>query len=475
MGAMNGNAGNWNEFHLAQALKRGCWRSPPVSARTWEATGLCFWEPAFEAGHMVVVRPDGAKLGIPPGFLSRLRYTPQALLVESGDRPQLEGLQSIPVFEVPSVSNAVLDMGAYSRDQMTGVVVGVTGSAGKTTMVAMLASALRPWGEVARTKQNANLPHGIAWNLASMSWLAPFVVVEMAIGRMRQNTAMVKPDIAVFTNIGPAHLEYHISTEEVAKKKARIFEGMREGGVAVLNRDMEHWALVEKLAADKGLRVINYGRHEEAHIRLLEMDRRSGVVGAQTPACTTEYKVGSPGLHIATNSLACLAVLYALGLPIGPGLSQLELFESLDGRGKVEDLMHNGLRIRLINDAYNANPSSMKAALQSMNGHAPLDSESRRVLVLGDMLELGVDSEKFHMDLEFDIRAIEPDVVLLCGQQMRSLAGCIQDLRGVRWFSNVGELNQEISNLLLDGDLILVKSSGGTKLSETVALLRTKS
>lgn len=469
-----GTVGNWNEARLLQAVKRGRWRQPPVSARSWEATGLCYWEPAFEAGHMIVLRPDGAKRGIPSSLASRLRFTPQALLVESGDHPPLETLAALPTFEVPNVSKAVLEMGAYARDQMRAQVVGVTGSAGKTTMVAMLASVLRPWGDIARTKHNANLPHGIAWNLASMPWLAPFAVIEMAIGRMRQNTEMVKPDVAVFTNIGPAHLEYHISTEEVAKKKARIFEGMSKGGIAVLNRDMEHWAIVEQLATEKGLRVLNYGQHPEAQIRLLALDQQTRVVRAQTPWGVIEYRVGSPGLHVAINSLACLAVLIALELPLGPGVSQLELFESLEGRGGVEDLICCGRRIRLINDAYNANPSSMRAALQSMTAHVPPASASRRVLVLGDMLELGVDSEKFHLELEPDIRMVEPDVVLLCGQQMETLAQRLKDLRNLHWFPNVEALNAAITNLLLNDDLILVKSSGGTRLSETVKLLRSR-
>ena len=469
-----GNASNWNESRLLQALSKGVWRVPPVSPRNWEATGLCFWEPAFEAGHMAVLRPEGGKLGMPLSLMKRLRFMPQTILVERGDRTPLEDLPPTPVFEVPDVSKAVLELGAYARDQMAGKVIGVTGSAGKTTVVAMLAAALRPWGEVARTRHNANLPHGIAWNLASMSWSAPFAVVEMAIGRMRQNALMVKPDVAVFTNIGPAHLEYHISTEEVAKKKARIFEGMSEGGIAVLNRDMEHWETIEQLAVERGLRVVNYGQHADAQIRLLKHDAQSRWVRVQTPVGSLEYIVGSPGVHVALNSLACLSVLYALGMPIGPGVSQFELFDSLEGRGAVEDVVYSGRCIRLIDDAYNANPSSMKAALQSMMGHVPLSSASRRVLVLGDMLELGADSIQFHVGLEPDIRALQPDVVLLCGQQMQPLSERIHDLCQVRWYVNVDALNRDVHGLLQEGDLVLVKSSGGTRLSETVSMLRSR-
>src|SRR5690606_2342706 len=173
---------------------------------------------------------------------------------------------------VEDVEKAILDLGQYARGKMAAKVVGVTGSAGKTSTVAMLAHAMEGYGAVGTTRHNANLPHGIAWTLASIPWDVPHVALELAIGRMAQNSRLTRPDVAIFTNILPAHLEYHRDLATIARRKSAIFEGMRPGGVAVLNREMAEWARVHMAARSRGLRAINYGRTPECEVRLIGYD-----------------------------------------------------------------------------------------------------------------------------------------------------------------------------------------------------------
>lgn len=461
---------NWNAVRLLRATG-GCWRRPPASP-SWAANGLCIWGPSMEAGQMVAIRPGVWKGGVPAGATAKLPFLPQALLVEATD-PLPDGmLPAVPVLEVGDLNRAVLAIGRYARSQLLGRIVGVTGSAGKTTLVAMLACALRPWGEVGRTRHNANLPHGIAWNLASIPWNVPHVVMEMAIGRMHQNAAMVRPHVAVFTNIAPAHLEYHGSTAEVARKKARIFDGMDADGVAVLNRDMDQWPIVAEAARARGLRILHYGEHPEAEVRLLGYDPASRRVRVRLPSGEISYVVGAPGLHMAFNSLACLAVVEALGLPASPATTQFELFRPLQGRGEVVDLGNGERQLRVIDEAYNANPVSMRAALQLAREHALPRREGRRVLILGDMLELGDGSRDLHLALDEPVLAVQPDLVLLCGAAMHGLFERLRDRCEVHWRENAEALNAQLLGLLADGDLVLVKSSAGTGLSTTVAALK---
>lgn len=466
---------NWNAARLLAATG-GRWRVAPRGPR-WAATGLCIWAPTMQAGQIVALRPQGRPGGVPLPAIAQLPFVPQALLSsdaqgeESGDESGRIP-PGIPVLQVADVNQAILAMGRYAREQMRGRIIGVTGSAGKTTLTAMLTQALRPWGEVGQTAHNANLPHGIAWNLASIAWSAPHVVMEMAIGRMQQNALLVRPHVAVFTNIAAAHLEYHGTTAEVARRKSRIFEGMDEGGVAVLNRDMDEWAIVNAAAQARGLRVINYGEHAEADVRLLDYDAGARQVRARVPAGEIRYTLGAPGLHMALNSLACLAVAVASGLPLSPVCAQFELFRPLAGRGEVVDLDLDGMRLRVIDEAYNANPASMHAALRLAGELQPPAPHGRRVLILGDMLELGEDSHQHHAALAPAVMAVAPDLVLLCGTAMQALFERLRDQLPVHWRENAETLNAQVVEHLSDGDLVLIKSSGGTGLSQTVTTLK---
>lgn len=458
---------NWTAQRLLEATG-GQWRVPPRS-RHWASTGLCIWAPAMQPGNIVALRPEGGTGGVSPQALAQLPFVPQALMAAAG---QADVPFWGPVLDVPNVNEAILAMGRFARGQMSGRVVGITGSAGKTTLVAMLTRVLRPWGDVGQTAHNANLPHGIAWNLASIPWTVPHVVMEMAIGRMQHNTALVRPDVAVFTNIAAAHLEYHRTTAEVARRKSRIFDGMREGAVAVLNRDMDEWAIVHDAARSRGLRVIHYGCHEDADVRLLDYNASARHVHARLAGGDIAYRLGAPGLHMALNSLACLAAVEALGLAVAPACAQFELFRPLAGRGEVLDLDLDGMRLRVIDEAYNANPASMRAALRLAGELQPPAVNGRRVLILGDMLELGEDTRDLHAALAPAVLAVAPDLVLLCGPAMQSLFECLRERLTVHWREDADTLNTQVVDHLGDGDLVLVKSSAGSGLSRTVATLK---
>lgn len=326
------NGANWNSERLLAATA-GQWTTPPGKA--WRATGLCIWAPSLQAGQMVTLRPPQGSGGLSSVALAHLPFTPQALITEN---PDAVSSGQIPVLQVHNVNHAILGMGRFARQQMLGKIIGVTGSAGKTSTVAMLTKALQPWGDVGHTRHNANLPHGIAWNLASIPWDAPHTVLEMAIGSMSANTQLVKPDIAVVTNIGAAHLEYHHTTDMVARKKSRIFEGMGQQGVAVLNRDMEHWDIVYAHARARGLRVIHYGTHPQCDVQLTHYSALEHEVQIRIGQAEYRYRLGASGRHMALNSIACVAVALALELPIEPMLAQFGLFQPLAGWGELLDV-----------------------------------------------------------------------------------------------------------------------------------------
>jgi len=462
------NGTNWTVDSLLTATK-GIWLKAPQS-NSWRATGLCIWAPSMRPGQIVILRPHNSKSYLSIAALNQLPFFPQAVITSEAINPIAD--KNIPVLHVADVGQAIIDMGEFARVQMQGKIIGVTGSAGKTTTVAMLAHILRPWGEVGQTAHNANLPQGIAWNLASIPWGAPHTVIEMAIGQMHKNSELVQPDIAIITNIEAAHLEYHKSLPEIAKKKSRIFLGMSESGCAILNREMNEWAIVYEAARARNLRIINYGRQTDCDVCLLNYDPDKRMIYAKVYGEEIHYNIGAPGVHMAMNSLACIASVLALNLPLKPAIAQFELFFPVPGRGVIYNLHIADKTLKVLDESYNANPASMQAAISLAGETQPAKPNGRKVFVLGDMLELGLSSNKFHEDLLLPIVTADPDLVILCGNYMKSLFLSLEKRIKTLWCEDSDSVNLLILGNIRDGDLILVKSSAGTGLNKTVKYLQ---
>ena len=187
---------------------------------------------------------------------------------------------------------------------------------------------------------------------------------------------------------------------------------------------------------------------------------------------TLAFAGGAPGEHMALNGTACLALLHALGLPLDPALALLGLFRACEGRGATCDLDLGPRRLRLIDEAYNANPASMAAAIALLREIEPPRPGGRRVMVLGDMLELGAESAAHHAALAPLVEAAAPDLVLLCGPEMKALHDALPPTLRGDWAPDADALLGRIDSVIADGDLLLVKSSAGTGLSALVRALK---
>lgn len=433
----------------------------------WQAKGVCVHTSRFSPGALLCARGEKSDR-----FLSRLSL---GALVSEGaagiicESPALFLDMGVPVLCVPDMTEAILSIGRAAREHYKGDVVGVTGTAGKTTVVAMISHVMRTFGDVENTVGSANLPVGIAWNQASMSQDASCWVLEMAVGRMAENSDLVKPQVAVITNIGAAHLHYHISTENIAIKKARIINAMSPGGVVVVSRDIEHFELIATEARRHRLKIITYGEHEKADVRmqLYKNSKLKGNVFGEA----FELINGAAGSHMAHNALAVIAVMVALKKPWRSSLYKFQSFVPIEGRGAAHNVLIDGKNVTLINDAYNANPLSMAAAFETVS-HSMVSSE-HRVFVLADMLELGANSKEHHEALAYKIVAARPSRVLLYGKEMANLWKLIlPEVAGGRmkgkWFSDLVELSKELPSWLEEGDTVLFKGSNSMGLQKII-------
>ena len=470
-GGQHGIGGwHWDAESVAQATG-GTWVVAP--AANWRASGLAPTMAYFKPQRMLNRIPRS--VGPNEARLARIwaKAEPQqrpSAFVCVDPTPYLD--TGRPVLQIPETVDAMLQLGRYARQAFGGQVFGVTGSAGKTTVVAMLAHALQPLGAVAQTEANANLPQGIGWNMASMTGPACFWVLEMAVGRMHINSELVRPHVAVVTSLAPAHLEYHGTLENLARKKSAIFKSMAPGGHAVLNHDMPYYQVFADAASRAQLTVLSYGEHAQADLRVIECVTTPShlQVNASLRGTPVHFKLRARGQHMVLNALAVLGSMVAAGLPTAQALAALETFEAVDGRGNTLTITGGNGDYQLINDAYNANPGSMGASLNMLAQLPGLPDQ--RVAVLGDMLELGPDTQRYHLDLAEQLLAASPRHTLLCGPLMHALYLQLRDQLSIEWFEDVNALKDKLpehaARWFREGDWVLVKSSGGTGLSQLV-------
>ncbi|HHK74940.1 MAG TPA: UDP-N-acetylmuramoylalanyl-D-glutamyl-2, 6-diaminopimelate--D-alanyl-D-alanine ligase, partial [Rhizobiales bacterium] len=261
--------------------------------------------------------------------------------------------------------------------------------------------------------------------------------------------------------VEPVHIGYFDSLEEIAAAKAEILDGLEPGGVAVLNRDNDFFAFLEAQAKAAGAgQVLGFGAHPEAQVRLKDaaMHENDSCVAARICDHDAIYKMGAPGRHMVLNSLAILAVVEALGADLALAALALGDVTAPEGRGARTRLLAPGGQVTLIDESYNANPASMRAAL-SLLATTKTGRGGRRIAVLGDMLELGQYAHELHRELALSVVESGADLVFASGANMKLLWDELPPaLRGA--YSETSEgLSARFVDEIRGGDVVMVKGS----------------
>jgi UDP-N-acetylmuramoyl-tripeptide--D-alanyl-D-alanine ligase len=286
-------------------------------------------------------------------------------------------------------------------------------------------------------------------------------------------TRMVAPNIAVVTTVEPVHLGHFKNEEEIADAKAEIFLGLEPGGVAVLNRDNRHFQRLKTKAEASGARVVSFGTDPAADVRAIACDEQETGTGVTVRIAGKDvrYRVGAPGRHLAMNSLSVAAVLHQFGVDLELALAPLAAAAAPVGRGARTEMTWGGGKLLLIDESYNANPASMRAALATL-ATVSRSAFPRRIAVLGDMRELGDQASAFHAALAEPISAAGVDIVLACGPLMRHLVDKLDaDHRG-GWSERSTDLVAPLQQALRPGDVVMIKGSLGTNMAPLVAAVR---
>jgi UDP-N-acetylmuramoyl-tripeptide--D-alanyl-D-alanine ligase len=381
-----------------------------------------------------------------------------------------------PLMTVPDVLEALRAAARAARARSTAKVIAVTGSAGKTGTKDALKLVLAREGVAHASVASFNNHWGVPLSLARLPAGARFGVFELGMnhaGEIEPLVKLVRPHVAIITTIEAVHLEYFSGIEAIADAKAEIFLGLERDGTAVLPRDNAQYArLAESARKTKVARVLSFGEHADADARLLDaaLKHDCSTVRANILGDEVTYKVGVPGKHLVMNSLAVLAAAKLAGADLALSALALADLEPPAGRGRRVTLEVPGGQALLIDESYNANPASMRAALEVL-GQAPIGSRGRRVAVLGDMLELGTDAADLHRGLADPLVAANVDTVYCAGPLMRELWDALPAALRGGYAETAEQLESEILTAVRAGDAIMVKGSNGSRMGPIVQAL----
>lgn len=386
-----------------------------------------------------------------------------------------------PLIPVDDTLAALVHLGAASRARLTpdARVVAVTGSVGKTGTKEALRFVLSQQGKTHASVASYNNHFGVPLTLARMDQATKFGIFEIGMnhaGEIEPLTRQVKPHVALITTVEAVHIENFPNVEAIADEKSAIFLGLEEGGTAIINRDNPHYERMWTHASrSKAGRLLSFGENPFADIRLasLKMDADGSDITAEINGLPLVYRLGSPGKHLALNSLGILAVCLALGADLQAASQALSDVKPPQGRGAKLSWGDGDRRITLIDESYNANPTSMRAAFALLSS-TEVGPKGRRIALVGDMLELGKDAEMLHADLASSIEDLGIDLVYASGPLMRHLFDALPRERQGAWFKNSEELAQSLDHIIRGGDALMVKGSNGSRMRLVVDEIKTR-
>jgi UDP-N-acetylmuramoyl-tripeptide--D-alanyl-D-alanine ligase len=381
-----------------------------------------------------------------------------------------------PLLIVDDVLDALRDLARAARARLTGQVIAVTGSVGKTGTKEALRLALSADGETHASAASYNNHWGVPLSLARCPAGAKYAVFEIGMnhaGEITPLTKLVRPHVAIVTTVEPVHLEYFGSLEKIADAKAEIFTGIEPGGAAVLNRDNAQYARLAAAAKAAGVtRIVTFGEHTQADARLerCALQPDGSTVEAAVLGQHVTYKLGAPGRHLVLNSLGVLAAVSLVHADLALAALALNNLKPATGRGARTTLALPGGSALLIDESYNANPASMRAAI-ALLGQAPLGPHGRRIAVLGDMLELGAQGQALHRGLGEAIAAAAVDLVYCSGPLMRALWEALPSGNRGGYAETAAALEPAVLEAVRAGDAVMVKGSLGSKMGPIVKAL----
>ena len=362
--------------------------------------------------------------------------------------------------------------------------IAVTGSVGKTSVKEALRAILSEQAATHASEKSYNNHWGVPLTLARMPEATRFGVFEVGmnhLGEITPLTQMVRPHVAVVTTVVPAHLGNFNDESEIAEAKAEIFKGLLPSGKALINRDNPWFDFLAERAAALGAQIVSFGEHPDSHIRLVTLKQQAttATVEADVMGQAVLYRLNAPGKHHVLNSLAVLGAAVLAGADLARAALSLKNWHPGEGRGSRKEIRTDPIdpasAFLLIDESYNANPASVRAALETLGlaepGLDPTGRSGRRIAVIGDMLELGPRADELHAEIAAAPEMSKVDIAFACGPHSRALYDALPPNKRGEWAEDSTKLAPMVRDAVRAGDALIVKGSLGSRMAKIVDVL----
>lgn len=441
-----------------------------LQEQSWQATGVSIDSRAVQKGDLFVALKGPTHDG----------HDHVAAAFEAGaaaaivSRQPLQIPAQAPLVTVEDTFAALEDLGRAGRARTHARIAAVTGSVGKTSSKEMLRLMLSAVGSTYANEGSLNNHWGVPLSLARLPENAQYGVFELGMnhaGELTNLSQQAQPDISLITTIEAVHLEFFDSLEAIADAKAEIFIGTKKDGAAILNRDNAYFAHLATAAKNRGLKgILSFGRDSKSDARLLNYTptAQGGDVSAEINGRKITFQLNVPGEHLALNALGCLLSAVAIGGDLEACTAALAHYQQPKGRGVTQKIELRDGSFTLIDESYNASPAAVRAALRVLNQTAG----NRKILVLGDMKELGEHSPALHTALIDDILTAKVDLVFTCGEATSDLFYILPEKIRGKHAKNSDDLAPIVANSVHAGDVVTIKGSNSMKMNKIVEALK---
>jgi len=359
-------------------------------------------------------------------------------------------------------------LAVLKRSSINLKVIAITGSSGKTTLKTLLGKTLSEYGKTFFSQKSYNNHIGVPLSLCNLENDHKYGVFEIGMsneGEIRKLSNLVKPNIAIITNVGEAHIENFNNLNGVAKAKSEIIENISKGGYLILNRDDKFFNYLSKLARKRKIRVLSFGKSNKSNARLVtnKLYKNYNNLHFRVLNKNIYLRVKNVNFLIISNILFILLTLHVLGLDLTKIINFSNYFQFVEGRGKVHLISRYKKKFQLIDESYNANPSSVKNAIDNFSNIKR--NHEKKFLLLGDMLELGKKSDNYHKNLANFINRSDIDKLFVYGKNAFKTYQKTYKAKQGNILQNLNDFDEIFSDIIKKDDYLMIKGSNATGLS----------
>ena len=357
------------------------------------------------------------------------------------------------------------DYAKIKRHNTQAKIIAITGSAGKTSLKNLIKHLLLNYDKTYASPKSYNNHFGVPLSLSNMNVIHRYGVFEVGMskkGEIKNLSKIIRPHIGIITNIGEAHIENFKNISEIAKAKAEIISSIENNGTIILNRDDKYFKYLYKLSKLKKLKIVTFGKSNQADItcqKILEKNKYRKIF-IKIKNKKMSFEINNLNIY---NVLASLSAINELGLNLNKIKQSFKNFQASEGRGKVHVISRYKKKFNLIDESYNANPLSVKNAIY--NFHSIKNEKSKKYLILGDMLELGHKSKKYHEDLSKVINNSNIDKVFIKGEKTLFTYKNLNKNKQGNILQNNSDIDLVLKNIIKNNDYLMIKGSNATGLN----------